>query len=44
MVRDACPHTTRPQGATHVDVETASKLQAAEFPDLDKPNTGTEKD
>jgi hypothetical protein len=44
MVRDAGPHTARPQGAAHVDVETASKLQAAKFPDLNQLILGTKKD
>jgi hypothetical protein len=44
MVRDAGLHTSRPQGAAHVNVETAPKLQGAEFPDLDQSFLGTEKD
>jgi hypothetical protein len=44
MVCDAGPHTSRPQGAAHVNVETASKLQGAELPYLDQPFPGTEKD
>jgi hypothetical protein len=44
MVRDAAPHTSRPQGAAHVNVETATKVQGAEFPDSDQSFLGTEKD
>jgi hypothetical protein len=29
MVCDASPHTPRPQGAAHVNVETATKPQGA---------------
>jgi hypothetical protein len=44
MVRDAGLHASRPQGAAHVNVETATKLQGAEFPDSDQSFLGTEKD
>jgi hypothetical protein len=44
MVRDAGPHASRPQGAANINVETSSKLQQAEFPDLDQLIPGTEKD
>jgi hypothetical protein len=44
MVRDAGLHTPRPQSAAHVNVETAMKLQGAEFPDSDRSFLGTGKD
>jgi hypothetical protein len=44
VVRDASPDASRPQGATNINVETASKLQRPELPDLDQPLQGTEKD
>jgi hypothetical protein len=44
MVRDAGSDTPRPDRAAHVNVETSSKLQWAEFPDLDQLSPGTEKD
>ena len=44
MVRDAGSDTSRPERVAHVNVETSSKLQWAEFPDLDPLILGTEKD
>jgi hypothetical protein len=44
VVRDAGPHTSRPERAAYVNVETSAKLQWAELPDLDRPFLGTEKD
>lgn len=44
MVRDSRPHTSRPQGAAHVNVETSSKLERAEFPNSDQLSPGTKKD
>jgi hypothetical protein len=44
MVRDAGSDTSRPHRAAHVNVEPSSKLQWAEFPYLDRPFLGTEKD
>jgi hypothetical protein len=44
MVSDASPDASRPQGAANINVETASKLQRPELPDLDQPLPGTEKD
>ena len=44
MVRDAGPDTSRPGRAADVNVDTSSKLQWAEFPDLDQLSPGTEKD
>jgi hypothetical protein len=44
MVRHAGPHTSRPERAAYVNVETSVKLQWAELPYLDQPFLGTEKD
>jgi hypothetical protein len=44
VVRDAGSNTSRPDRAADVNVETFSKLQSAEFPDLDQLSAGTEKD
>jgi hypothetical protein len=44
MVREAGSHTSRPDRAAHIKVETSSKLQGAEFPDLDSLLPGTKKD
>jgi hypothetical protein len=44
MVRDTGSHTSRPDRAAHVNVETSAKLQWAQLPYLDRPFLGTEKD
>jgi hypothetical protein len=44
VVRDASPHASGPQGAANINVGTSSKLQQAEFPDLDQLIPGTKKD
>jgi hypothetical protein len=44
MVRDAGSHTSRPHRAANVNVETSSKLEWAEFPDLDELISRTKKD
>ena len=44
MVRHAGPHTSRPDRAAYVNIETSAKLQWAELPYLDQPFLGTEKD
>jgi hypothetical protein len=44
MVYDAGSDTSRAERAADVNVETPSKLQGAEFPDLDQLIPGTKKD
>jgi hypothetical protein len=44
MVREAGSQTSRPEGAAQVNVETSTKPQGAEFPDLDALFPGTKKD
>jgi hypothetical protein len=43
MARDASPDASRPQGAADINVETASKPQRPELPDLHQPLPGKEK-
>jgi hypothetical protein len=44
MVSDTSSDASRPNRAANVNVETSSKLQWAEFPDLDQLLPGTKKD
>jgi hypothetical protein len=44
MVRNARAHTSRPERAAYVNVETSLKLQRGELPDLDPLSPGTKKD
>jgi len=44
MVRHAGSHTSPPNRAAHVNVETSAKLQYSKLPYLDRPFLGTEKD
>jgi hypothetical protein len=43
VVRDAGLNAARTHGAAHVNVETSSQLECAEFPDLDHVSSGTRK-
>ncbi|SPE24713.1 hypothetical protein SBA2_210009 [Acidobacteriia bacterium SbA2] len=44
VVRDASTYPSRPEGAAHIYVEAASKLEGAEFPDSDQLASGTKED